>query len=209
MVEELALSYQKFAFIPTKPLPSHIPPSFVVHLGRIYSPSNLQMVVLYRPPGPTAAFLDHFATCFLHFLSADIPAVIMGNFNIPVDMQHLAASKLLSLSSSFGLSQWFSAATHKNGHTLDLIFTRLCFLSNLSNSPFLSDHNLLTFPSLFPLTAPPDLLILRPYRNLKRLYSCIFSNSIQPLAILPSLQDTDTAFYNATVTTALNLAAPS
>ncbi|CAN2389293.1 hypothetical protein PRIEUP_LOCUS5706 [Pristimantis euphronides] len=37
----------------------------------------------------------------------------MGDFNIPVDMQHLAASKLLSLTTSFGLLQWSSAATHK------------------------------------------------------------------------------------------------
>ncbi|KAM4038429.1 uncharacterized protein ACNLHF_016755, partial [Anomaloglossus baeobatrachus] len=124
------------SFNPIPPLPSLDLPSFEVHSVRLYSPSNLQVAVIYRPPGATTAFLDHLSAWLLHFLSADIPTIIMGDFNIPTDTHQQAASKLLSLASSFGLTQWSTSATHKDGHTLDLTFTRLCLrVSEMYPSP--------------------------------------------------------------------------
>ncbi|KAM9321206.1 uncharacterized protein PAF06_005769, partial [Gastrophryne carolinensis] len=36
---------------------------------------------------------------------------------------------ILSLTTSFGLKQWSTSSTHKDGHTLDLLFTHLCSVS--------------------------------------------------------------------------------
>ncbi|CAJ0939116.1 unnamed protein product [Ranitomeya imitator] len=43
------------------------------------------MAIIYQPLGPTTAFIDQLSTWLLHFLSADIPTIIMGDFNIPID----------------------------------------------------------------------------------------------------------------------------
>ncbi|CAJ0964275.1 unnamed protein product [Ranitomeya imitator] len=185
--------------------------SVCVHSVRIYSPSNLQVAVIYRPPGPATAFIDQFSTWLLHFLSADTPTIIMGDFNIPIDTLQSTASKLLSLTSSFGLTQWSSAATHTDGHTLDLVFTRLCALSNFTTSPLpLSDHHLLTFSSL---SSSPIIHIQQhahPRRNLAHLDTHTLSDSILPLASISSLHDTDSAaaFYNATLASAIDTVAP-
>ncbi|XP_073413073.1 uncharacterized protein [Dendrobates tinctorius] len=116
------------------------------------------------------------------------------------------------LSSSFGLTQWSSTSTHKDGHTLDLIFTRLCSLSNLSNSPLpLSDHNLLTFSSLFtPCLQSPPHKLSHPHRNLKHLDLHSFSESLLPLTDISSLHNADdaAALYNTTIAVALESAAP-
>ncbi|XP_073401081.1 LOW QUALITY PROTEIN: uncharacterized protein [Dendrobates tinctorius] len=135
----------------------------------------------------------------------------MGDFNIPIDTS-LSATTKLSLTSSFGLTQWSSTATHKDGHTLDLIFTRLCSLSNLSNSPLpLSDHNLLTFSSLFtPCLQSPPHKLSHPRRNLKHLDLHSFSESLLPLTHISSLHNADdaAALYNTTIAVALESAAP-
>ncbi|XP_073504443.1 uncharacterized protein [Phyllobates terribilis] len=132
----------------------------------------------------------------------------MGDFNIPIDTSLSAASKLLSLTSSFGLTQWSSTPTHKDGHTLDLIFTRLCSLSNLSNSPLpLSDHNLLTFSSLSsPGQQSPLHKLEYPRRNLKHLDLHSLSESLLPLTDISSLHDADAAatLYNTTTASALD-----
>ncbi|XP_069604687.1 uncharacterized protein [Ranitomeya imitator] len=192
-------------FNPIPPLPSLILPSFEVHSVRIYSPTNLQVAIIYRPPGPATAFIDQFSTWLLHFLSADIPTIIMGDFNIPIDTLQLTASKLLSLTSSFGLTQWSSAATHIDGHTLDLVFTRLCSLSNFTTSPLpLSDHHLLTFSSL---SSPPVIHVQQnahPRRNLAHLDTHTLSASIRRLATISSLHDTD----SATLASAIDTVAP-
>ncbi|CAJ0923594.1 unnamed protein product [Ranitomeya imitator] len=206
------LSIHNCSFTPIPLPPSVILPSFEVHSVRIYSPSNLQLAVIYRPPGPATTFFDHFTTWLLHFLAADIPTIIMGDFNIPIDTSLSAATKLLSLTSSFGLTQWSSTATHKDGHTLDLILTRLCSLSNLSNSPLpLSDHNLLTFSSLStPCLQPPPHKLSHPRRNLKHLDLHSLSESLLPLTDISSLHNADdaAALYNTTIAAALESLAP-
>ncbi|KAM4054251.1 uncharacterized protein ACNLHF_006677 isoform 1-T1 [Anomaloglossus baeobatrachus] len=200
------------SFTPIPLPPSVTLPSFEVHSVRIYAPSNLQLAVIYHPPGPATAFFDHFTTWLLHFLSTDIPTIIMGDFNIPIDTSHSSVSKLLTLASSFGLTQWSSAATHKDGHTLDLIFTRLCSLSILSNSPLpLSDHNLLTFSSLSsPSMQPPLHKLPHPRRNIKHIDLHALSQSLLPLTDIAFLHDADAAatLYNTTISAALESAAP-
>ncbi|KAM4663508.1 LOW QUALITY PROTEIN: uncharacterized protein O3C94_011763 [Discoglossus pictus] len=105
------------------PVPSLQFSSFEVHTIRLFSPISLRVAVIYRPPGPASQFLDHFAW-LPHFLSSNIPSLILGDFNIATDTPTSpTATKLLALTSSLGLSQWIESPTHQDGHSLDLIFS--------------------------------------------------------------------------------------
>ncbi|KAM4722821.1 uncharacterized protein WCC33_008989 [Rhinophrynus dorsalis] len=93
-----------FQVLPTVPSLSF--PTFEAHTLRLFSPLPLRVAVIYRPPGPTAQFLDHFTSWLPHFMSSDVPTLIMGDFNIPIDNHNTPpALKLLSLTTSLGLSQ--------------------------------------------------------------------------------------------------------
>ncbi|KAM4748861.1 LOW QUALITY PROTEIN: uncharacterized protein WCC33_006261 [Rhinophrynus dorsalis] len=72
-----------FQVLPTVPSLSF--PTFEAHTLRLFSPFPLRVAVIYRPPGPTAQFLDHFTSWLPHFMSSDVPTLIMGDFNIPID----------------------------------------------------------------------------------------------------------------------------
>ncbi|KAG8542719.1 hypothetical protein GDO81_026205 [Engystomops pustulosus] len=112
-----------FQVIP--PVPSLTFPSFEVHNLRLFHPFSLRVAVVYRPPGSPYQFLDHFASWLSHFLSCDIPTIIMGDFNIPVNTPiSPPASQLLALTTSLGLSQLCDSPTHSEGNILDLVFSR-------------------------------------------------------------------------------------
>ncbi|KAM4652058.1 uncharacterized protein O3C94_014394 [Discoglossus pictus] len=88
------------------PVPSLQFSSFEVHTIRLFSPISLRVAVIYRPPGPASQFLDHFSAWLPHFLSSNIPSLILGDFNIATDTPTSpSATKLLALTSSLGLSQ--------------------------------------------------------------------------------------------------------
>ncbi|KAM4704353.1 LOW QUALITY PROTEIN: uncharacterized protein WCC33_012765 [Rhinophrynus dorsalis] len=72
-----------FQVIPTAPSLSF--PTFEVHTLCLFSPFPLRAEVIYRPPGPTTQFLNHFTSWLPHFMSSDVPTLIMGDFNIPID----------------------------------------------------------------------------------------------------------------------------
>ncbi|KAM4795971.1 uncharacterized protein WCC33_001078 [Rhinophrynus dorsalis] len=104
-----------FQVLPTVPSLSF--PTFETHTLRLFSPLPLRVAVIYRPPGPTAQFLDHFTSWLPHFMSSDVPTLIMGDFNIPIDNHNTPpALKLLSLTTSLGLSQ--SIESYGQGHIL-------------------------------------------------------------------------------------------
>ncbi|VEL44231.1 unnamed protein product, partial [Protopolystoma xenopodis] len=151
------------------PVPSLSFSSFEAHCIRLFSPVSLCIAVIYRPPGPTAQFLDNFAAWLPYFLSSNIPSIILGDFNIPVNnINNSSVSKLLSLTSSLGLSLCSDSPSHSNGNALDLIFTRLCSTTNFTNSPFpLSDHNMLTFQLSLTPSSPPAIPQTRTYRDLQ------------------------------------------
>ncbi|XP_073513419.1 uncharacterized protein [Phyllobates terribilis] len=199
-----------FQVIP--PVPSLIFPSFEAHTVRLYRPFSLRVAVVYRPPGPPRQFLDHFAAWLTNFLSCDIPTIIMGDFNIPIgDPLSPSATHLLSLTSSFGLSQLANSPTHEDGNTLDLIFSRLCSEHDFTNSPLpLSDHNLLSF-SVKNCDSTQDTPTVHTYRNLRAINTQKFIKRLQSsLAPISSLSCPDSALkhYNKIMLCALDEAAP-
>ncbi|KAM4663591.1 uncharacterized protein O3C94_011860 [Discoglossus pictus] len=106
-----------FHLIP--PVPSLQFSSFEAHTIRLFSPISLRVAVIYRPPGTSSQFLDHFSAWLPHFLSSNIPTLILGDFNIAIDTPtSSAAAKLLALTSSLGLSQLTDSSTHHAGYDL-------------------------------------------------------------------------------------------
>ncbi|KAM4652246.1 LOW QUALITY PROTEIN: uncharacterized protein O3C94_014610 [Discoglossus pictus] len=99
-----------FHLIP--PVPS-LQFSYEAHTIRLFSPISLRVAVIYRPPGTSSQFLDHFSAWLPHFLSSNIPTLILGDFNIAIDTPtSSAAAKLLALTFSLGLSQLTDSSTH-------------------------------------------------------------------------------------------------
>ncbi|KAM4693059.1 uncharacterized protein O3C94_003786 [Discoglossus pictus] len=129
-----------FHLIP--PVPSLQFSSFEAHTIRLFSPISLRVAVIYRPPGTSSQFLDHFSAWLPHFLSSNIPTLILGDFNIAIDTPtSSAAAKLLALTSSLGLSQLTDSSTHHAGHSLDLIFTNITHTSNLNRILCIQDFS--------------------------------------------------------------------
>ncbi|XP_073417739.1 uncharacterized protein [Dendrobates tinctorius] len=208
----LLLSSQcAFQVIP--PVPSLTFLSFEVHAVRLFKPFSLPVAVVYRPPGSSRQFLDHFTTWLTHFLSCDIPTLIMGDFNIPInDPLSQSASHLLSLTSSFGLSQFTNSPTHEDGNTLDLVFSRPGSLHDFTNSPLpLSDHNLLFF-SVNNCLLTRDTPTYHTYRNTRTINTQQLRDnlhtSLAPISTL-SCPDLALSHFNNTLKNALDEAAPS
>ena len=89
-------------------------------------------MVIYRPPFSTAhpvtvaTFLDEFANFLEPIILSPEPLVIAGDMNIHVDdPDDSDAIKFLDLLDTYGLTQHVNTPTHRLGHTLDLIITRV------------------------------------------------------------------------------------
>ena len=117
----------------------------------IRSPShNLRIVVIYRPPysvnHPVSAnvFLTEFSEYLESLVLCKEQLLITGDFNIHVDdANDVEGKRFLDMLTSFGLNQHVNQPTHCNGHTLDLIVTRMSE-SLVTRTPlvhhFISDH---------------------------------------------------------------------
>ena len=72
------------------------------------------------------------------------PIIILGDFNLHVDLPNDAAAlKLLDLLETFGLRQQVNVAPYRCGHTLDLVITRIDddLVSNFNvTDPIISHH---------------------------------------------------------------------
>ena len=95
------------------------------------SHSSMRFIVIYRPP-PTKAnklttrmFFDEFHQLLEVLGAVTGNLVVTGDLNFHVDdANDRDAAKFLDLLDSAGLVQRVGGATHKHGHTLDLVITR-------------------------------------------------------------------------------------
>ncbi|XP_077125359.1 uncharacterized protein LOC143782122 [Ranitomeya variabilis] len=156
--------------------------------------------------------MDHFSAWLPHFMSSELPTLILGDFNIPINSPtSTSASQLLSLTTLLGLSQLSTSETHKDGNTLDLVFVRLCSISYLNNSPLpLSDHNILSFMLTNPCSSqhPPTY---HSVRNLQTINPHTLSDSLHSsLSPISSFSCPDLAVhhYNDTLRSTLDQVAP-
>ena len=111
---------------------------------------NLRLVNVYRPPPSTAnglsvaLFLKEFSTYLEHLNLAPGLLLMCGDFNFHVDRPNDSDSReFMTILDSFDLIQHIVGATHWDGHTLDLIITRVSDDGLVSNSRVgdcISDH---------------------------------------------------------------------
>jgi hypothetical protein len=88
---------------------------------------HIRLIVIYRPPDSSfPTFVDEFALLLEGISSTRRKLIILGDFNLHIDFScNVAGQRFLALIESFGMVQRVSGATHKRGHKLDLIITRL------------------------------------------------------------------------------------
>ena len=108
------------------------------------------MVVIYRPPPShknklnVFVFLDEFISFLEKLITTTDPLVIVGDFNFHLDNQcDRAAALFQELLDAFSLVQHIHEPTHRKGHTLDLIITRIDDKSVKNvriSDPLISDH---------------------------------------------------------------------
>ena len=144
-----------------------------------------------------------------------MPILITGDFNVHVnDLTDTNASSFSSLLSSSGLHQHISDATHKAGHTLDLLITRssdILVFSNLQIIDGLSDHSAITCDLL--LKKPRALTKVIFKRHFKAIDNVDFCNDLAISDLFHSIPTPDLGTkvnrYNNTLRTLLDKHAPS
>ncbi|CAB4003300.1 Hypothetical predicted protein [Paramuricea clavata] len=114
------------------------------------SAQKLCMVAVYRPPytsehgAPIGLFFTEFFSHLESLLLCKEALVICGDFNIHVDsIEDADAVKFCDLLESVGLKQYVNEATHVDGHTLDLIITRVSdyiIIGQPKVDRYISDH---------------------------------------------------------------------
>jgi len=110
--------------------------------------------VIYRPsPSPenglkTSDFLREF-DLFIDFVNTmSSKTIIVGDFNLHVDTpSRTDVSHFLTTLDNAGFHQHVSGPTHKHGHTLDLVLSRLDdnLITSCMVGSLLSDHNVVSF----------------------------------------------------------------
>ncbi|XP_062317182.1 uncharacterized protein LOC134020883 isoform X2 [Osmerus eperlanus] len=158
--------------------------SFEHHCAMLTDPIKACLIVLYRPPGPLADFVEELDMLLSVLPDDGTPLIVLGDFNI--HLQGTQAVDFLSLLTSFDLTLLSTPATHKAGKQLDLILTRNCITDLTSVTPLhISDHYFIQFSISLPPTpsTSPPLVTFR--RNLRSLspshFSSIVTSSLPPI----------------------------
>ena len=142
------------------------------------------------------------------------PIIILVDFNLHVDLpNNVAALKFLDLLETFGLKQHVNVATHRCGHTLDLLITRSDddLVSNLNvTDPIISDH--LAVHCKIAFKKPSYQRKEISYRNLKSVDKQRFITDIKKSLLnnFENISDVTelTALYDNTLSSILEQHAP-
>ena len=111
--------------------------------------STVKLAVIYRPPpskgnkSTDGLFLSEFQDFLQHHMVTSQNTLILDDFNFHYeDPLNTDASRFRDILSNHSLCQHVSGPTHMDGHTLDLIITKLTdnLVSKTIVSYFLTDH---------------------------------------------------------------------
>ena len=111
--------------------------------------TNSLFLAVYRPGSnaPTTEFVDEF-TDVLDRSSSYSKCIVVGDVNIhlddPVAPQSTSFHNVLD---NFGLSEWVQQPTHRHGHQLDVVITRVnqpVSAVRVDQPSLISDHSLIT-----------------------------------------------------------------
>ncbi len=141
--------------------------------------SQLQCVLVYRPPKAPAAFLSELCELLTPVCATSPSTLLLGDFNIHVDTSSCKfASEFLSLLDCFNSVQHVQGPTHSRGHTLDLVCSTGFPLTNLQCLDLaVSDHRAIIFnvPASLPRQRPRWTIM---FRNIKTVSIQAFSSLI-------------------------------
>ncbi len=157
--------------------------------------SQINFVVVYRPPGPLVNLVEELDLLLSTFLEDVTPLVILGDFNIHLDKPQ--AADFHTLLASFDLKRVLTTATHKSGNQLDLIYTLHCSTDHVLVTPLhTSDHFLLTLNlNMIPDTShtPPHVTFRHNLRSLSPSRLSAMVSSLLPLLKQLSSLDANSA----------------
>ena len=112
-----------------------------------HNKSNFTCIVIYRPPPSkrnkfkNSVFHEEWALFLSEIIVKYNEILVVGDMNFHLDNKHdLDTKHFISCLQSFGLRQHVNTATHKHGHTLDVVITRDS--SNLVSDLTVSDPHL-------------------------------------------------------------------
>ena len=180
---------------------------------------KIKLLVIYRPPYSYAhrvtvtTFLDEFANFLESIILSPEPLVITGDMNIHVDDPNDSdVIKFLDLLDTHGLTQHVNTPTHRFGHTLDLIITRVSDALTKSTpiaDSYLSDHS--TVLCSLVLSKPVLTVKQVTFRKIKAIDLANFKNDIAESILCrdPPVELMDlVSSYNTTCASILNKHAP-
>ncbi len=95
---------------------------------------SLIIILLYRPPKAFLNFFSQLSELLTLACSTSLPVLLLGDFNIHVDVVCPITTQLLSVFDCFNLSQHVHFPTHSCGHSLDLICSSGVGICSISSS---------------------------------------------------------------------------
>ena len=119
------------------------------YFALIKQPENLLIVTVYRPPrGSKLDFYSQFGEMLSIICLKHDKIIIVGDFNFHVHKD--PCESFLKLFNDYKFVQHVKDPTHKQGNTLDLVFTRGIDVRITSIDPFdFSDHHCIRFTTGF------------------------------------------------------------
>ena len=106
------------------------------------------VIAVYRPPGLNVkAFIDHFAILFEEKRLQFDKIVLLGDFNISLNVNNDASKIWNSFFEDFGLTQYVSEKTHRSDGILDHVIASINISINVKSNSFInsSDHSFICF----------------------------------------------------------------
>ena len=116
-------------------------------------PSPFLIAIIYRPPSfSIPAFTADFSELLTELSLKSLPMLILGDFNIKMNVTNNYSSSLLETLNLFQLQQYVDIPTNSCGNTIDLIVssTPITNLSSSDPTSIISDHLLLNFNLQLP-----------------------------------------------------------
>ena len=126
---------------------------------------------LYRPEPNNetiSKFLEEFSTLLEEISVVPQDIVILGDFNIHIDVDNSTSAKFNDIITAFDLVQHVLEPTHESGHILDLVISKPNdFVSGVQLGEYFSDHKAITFNiKSQKLPSRKQLVKSRNYRNM-------------------------------------------
>lgn len=140
----------------------------------------LRILIVYRPPSTSVqVFVDELDHLLEHLVMSSGQLLVLGDFNIHFDNPECAETRmLLDMINCYGFELHVTSATHRSGHTLDMVMSLRTHLQPhvYTMDVALSDHYVIMCS--IDLSVPAQDSRLITYRSLKKIDCVRFTRDI-------------------------------